>query len=672
MAEIDDVATWLVANSDKKDSPEYGEKLARLRELYTTKPATQAADPNTWSGIVASGKPDEQVRASIEELPPGERRNKAYTGWADAVVEKEGTGPGDYVRSFARGVPGFGGWADELNALTYQAGNALGLTDKTPEEVLAYNRARDRYFGRTNPVGDVSSQLAGGMATPYLRGAGVGRNAIYNTALGAIQGAGEGEGGPADRINPALTNAAVSGGASLLFGPTGAYFDRYHRGNVDPAIEAAANRLNVNAPYFVRARDPLAQAEGRRTAQTRIGSAPNVGFENMQTQYGNAAEGVVRRVTGAPSEVAPYVAGQTVQPAMERAATGAGQASGALAQQLNQAIPPGARMDPVATRQALQDIINQRAAVNPDTAERGLQDAMSLVTTPGGVSMEASNRFTTDVGKQLGVPNLSPRTAVTKDDLSRLYAAQQGTDRPAFVAAQTGDPALFGRITEQQRQLADLQRAIDAAVSGRSPEQLVNLVQQAASTSRGPTNISQLAMILQQMNPQEIQQLAGGVLGNIVNKAQVTGAAGPVTNPGAVAKGISSLTDAGRTGLFAPGTAMASDVDAMRVLGERIAAVDRFAGRGSAASLGERMAMPTMAGGSGLIGGLAHMLGMPSQVSWPAIAASVAALAAQGIKHATQPSFAQYGANPLLVESANRLGYSAGRAAGDYFTPQAK
>lgn len=682
MDEIQELTDWLVANADKKGTPEYGDRFSRMRELRTQETsggnAAPAAAPGNWATTVKK-YPEADIRRSIEEqYPPGARREKALQDWANAVVQGESTqggsgvgGAGDYIRSIARGVPG-GSWADELNAGTYGIANKLGLTDKTHDEVLAYQRARDKYFGRENPVADTSMQFAGGMAMPYLRGAGVPRNVAYNAVLGGIQGGGEGEG--TDRISNAGTNAALSGGAALLFGPTGAYFDRYHRGNVDPAIETAAGRLGVNTPYFVRANDPIAQAEGRRTAQTRIGSPANLGYEDMRAGYDTAGEGVVRRVTGTGPEQAPYAAGQTVQPAMQQVAAGAGQASGQLAEGVNRLVPPGARMDPTATRGAVQDIVTQRGEVNPESQFRGLDDALSAVTNPQGLSWEGSSRFTTDVGKRLGVPDLSPRTAISKDDWARIYAAHQGTDRPAFIEQVAGAPGRqqFEATTARQAELADLQRAIDDAVTGRSPEQLINLIHNAASTSKGPTNLNALDMILQGLNTGQREQAGGGVLANILNKAQVAGPAGQVTNPAGVAKAIDALTPAGRGGLFPPASPLGQDVDAMQVLGQRIAAVDRFANRGSAASLGERMAVPAL-GGSGLgLGAIAHALNMPPQISWPAVLAGVAALANQGIKHMTQPGFAQYGAHPAVVEGANRLGYTAGRAAGDYFTPTMK
>jgi hypothetical protein len=555
---------------------------------------------------------DDAIRAGIAQMPPGSRRDAAINEWQRARVYKEQQrGPPsagreliDQGRAAFRGVPFIGGFGDEItagvNALPEPVGRPGGY-----DEAIAYWRARDKQFGREHPVADTALGLAGGAAVPpVVRGLGMMGNVLYNTAGGAISGFGEGEGSPLTEAG--LKSRAGSGAAagvgtgvlSTLMGPASRYINRYSLGNVTPEVEAAINRLGVNAnnvPYFVRAADELTQAQGRRNAQVNVGTPLNRAYGDVRDEFGTAAGNIVARGAGAgvTPQAAPWQTGQTIDAALRRSAAGAQQSRGVLAEETNRLMPPGAQFDPAGQRAALDEVIRERASTNMPGPGRGLGDHMAFATAP--TSWEGSNAYTTRLGQAIGLPQ-TDASNVARSELQRLYAGHQGVDRPNFVEQILGPAgrARFEAAVAEQERLGNLQRGITAMLRANpTPEQLVSALLASGSTRGGPTNLNAFNMIMGSLSPSEQRQAAAGVLSVMINQGQVQAPrgvqAGTVTNPGAVANAINRLVPEARNRLFPQTEQFGGDVDALRLLGQRIGQVNQFQNVGSAATLGNSM-----------------------------------------------------------------------------------
>ena len=224
---------------------------AVLRQL--TQPAQKPVEDPAVFGQLEFGidftQPVEAVRGAISGLPE-DRRQKALDTWADVYVANEakqggvGQTASNVGRTLARGT--FAGpFLDELNAATSGAANYLtgGAVGAPYDEVLAYNRARDRYVDKSAPALSMAGKIAGGIAgggaamrggsavlgatvggpvatmAPAATALGrVGQGAAVGGAYGAASGFGEGEGGLENRVagagRGALVGAALGGALS--------------------------------------------------------------------------------------------------------------------------------------------------------------------------------------------------------------------------------------------------------------------------------------------------------------------------------------------------------------------------------------------------------------------------------------------------------------------------
>jgi len=547
------------------------------------------------------------------------------------------------VRSVARGVPG-GTFLDELTALTGSA---------PYEETLAYQRALDRAYAKAHPVANVAGNVAGGVAAApmtMLRGAGWLGNAGINTLIGATQGAGEREGDLADRAGGAGWGGAFAAGTSALLGPLAAYGQRWSR--TTPEVDQAASDLNVPLPFFARAESPVAQAQGRQFAQTNPGSRVASAWNAARQGTDQAGNRIVQDITGAPRELAPNVAGQAMQGGMEHAVENATDRIRGLARTNEGMMPPGYHGDPSGMRQQLQQIIDERVARQAINPHQGLANEMNFATAPRGVPWPGIAGKVTELGEELGRPNIVPRD-VSGGETARLYGALRG-DQGRMVEEQLGPAAraTFEQRIAQQRELADLRRAITGAIGSRQPEQLVNLAHDAATLTGGGTRLNQLQPITQNMNAAERAQLGAGVLAKIQNDAKGV--------PSGIAAKIAAIPQAARDMLWPPGSQIARDVGNLSTVADRVGAVDAMQHVGSAKTLGD--AMKSYGVPAALTAYLGHMAGYGPLT---AAAMGTGYLANKIAK----PYLLRQGLPPGLVNFANTLGTGASRTAGMVNTP---
>ena len=668
---LDQIGQWLLDNQDKAGTPDYVTMANAYRQ--SSQPAAPAP-PISGAETTPSGRiyvsparpdapqidfnqPDEQVRGQIAAIPDEQARTRALNAWGDAYVARENKDAGwgrtvdNVVRSVARGVPG-GTWLDELTA----------KTSSNPDETLAYQRARDRDFAARNPVGNFAGNAAGAIASApmtIVRGAGA-LPWLANTAIGAtvggVQGAGEGT-TPEGRTSDAAWGAGIGGALSGVLGAlTNAYTGRWSR--TTPEVDQAASNLNTELPFFARAENPKVQAMGRQMAQERPGSALDTSWQGAREGVDQAGSDVVRNITGTPRETAPWAVGQRVQAGMENAAEDATQQIDQIAQQIEALLPPGHRADPSALRATAQAVMDERAAAGHTNPGAGLDQTVNLTTAPGGATWRGLSRYTTELGQDIGRPDIVPRE-LPRADQSRLYRAVQGSDRPRIVEEVAGPAgrAAFEAGTAEQSELAQLRDTIANAIRNRQPEQLVGMAHNAATLTGGGTRINQLDMILQNLNAADRRQLGAGVLAKIQNDA------GGV--PSAVARRLNELPPETRNLLFPPGTQLAAQVSDLQTVAGRVGAVDRMAHVGSAKTIGQEMkragmgATPVAAGAAYL----ASLLGGGGLTQGIAAATPYAVAGGKMINdRLIRPYLAQHGLSPEMVNIINAGGFGVPRA----------
>jgi hypothetical protein len=655
---LDQVGQWILDNQDKKGTPDYVSMANAYRDLSTRQaaPAPPISSDNAPTRTTVRpdapqidfNRPIDQVRKDITAIQDPGLRKQAYDAWGDQYVANEqknagwGTIINNAVRSVARGVPG-GTFLDELTALTGSA---------PYEETLAYQRALDRAYAKQHPAANIAGNVAGGVAAApltMLRGAGWLGNAGINTLIGATQGAGEREGDLADRAGGAGWGGAFAAGTSALLGPLAAYGQRWSR--TTPEVDRAASDLNVPLPFFARAQDPVAQAQGRQFAQTNPGSRVAAAWNAAREGTDQAGGRIVQGITGAPRELAPNVAGTAMQGGMENAVENATQRIQGLARANEGMMPPGYRGDPSGMRQQLQQIIDERVARQAINPHQGLANEMNFATAPRGVPWPGVAGKVTELGEELGRPNIMPRD-VSGGETARLYGALRG-DQGRMVEEQLGPAAratFEGRVA-QQRELADLRRSITGAIGSRQPEQLVNLAHDAATLTGGGTRLNQLQLITQNMNPAERAQLGAGVLAKIQNDAKGVASG--------IAAKIAAIPQAARDVLWPPGSQIARDVGNLSTVAGRVGAVDAMQHVGSAKTLGNTIASNVPLAVAGY---LAHQVGH-------GIAAGAAYGGGLAANHFIKPYLMRQGLPQWLTNAVNAGGMGVSRTAGMINTP---
>lgn len=671
----DDVGRWLLSNQGKKGTPEWDTMVRAWDQLGTAQPAAPEPKPFDFNRDPAL------VRADIAKIPDEQMRTKMLDAFGDAYVANERAQPmgiggkllhavtgvtpqtfEDVGRSLVRGMP-FGTWADELNAKT-----AALTGQSSEEEALAYQRAKDRAFTKAHPVINAATQLAGGVASApatMIRGGSIGANLLgnagINTVLGGISGAGAAE-RPEDRASGALWGAGTAAALSALLSPLQAAGMRYSR--VSPEVQAAADRLAVDTPFFVRAQDPMVRAAGRQGAQMTPGSPLAQAWENAYRGTQEAGGSIVQRATGAGTAEAPRIAGNAVREGVTGARDVARADMRSLANVTNAVMPPGYRGNPSELRNALDTIVAGRTEAGLPPTPGFLANVQSHVDLPGGVPWRGSNVFNTELGRQAGLPE---GRKVSQEVFSDLYRSYQGADRPRFVEEAAGPIArsVFETTTAGQRGLGDLRRTLNEALRTRDPAAMTSMLADAATVRGGGPRLNTLEAVLAQLNPQQREQLAGGILATYMNRAQSGGnvsAARLASQLNDMAPSARVGTYGGTPGIFPNLTPTGHDVDALATLAQRIGQVAGEGHVGSAKTLGTGM-VPQGGLGTAATGAvLAPMLAAGLEPTTGAAVALAARGAGRGVGGAVRPHLYQHGVPPWLSDAINAVSAGVARA----------
>lgn len=213
-----------LASQDVQTPPPQQPQAASVGTFTAQDLAHMQAGTNAPVYAIDYAAPVPQVRAAIARLPEAMRED-ALRLWANHYVQAEhanSTGVDDRARALARGTL-LGSFLDEANAATQGALHSItgGAAGAPYDETLAYNRARDRRFDRSNPLESAALQITGGVASavpllaaPATVGQAVGRGVAYGTGAGALHGFGDGEGGFGNRVDNAVSGA----GYGAMFG----------------------------------------------------------------------------------------------------------------------------------------------------------------------------------------------------------------------------------------------------------------------------------------------------------------------------------------------------------------------------------------------------------------------------------------------------------------------
>lgn len=670
----DDVGHWLRNNQDKKGTPDWDTMTKAWDQFGTAQPAEPAPQRFDFNRDPAL------VRADIAAIPDEQMRSKMLDAFGDAYVANERAQPMgtvgklfhaftgvtpqtvvDVGRSLVRGMP-FGTWADELNAKTAEL-----LGQSSYDEALAYQRAKDRAFTQASPIVNAATQLTGGIASApatMLRGGSIATNLLgnagINTALGGVAGAGEAE-RPEDRASGAAWGAGSAAALSGAFAPLQAAGMRYSR--FTPEVQAAADQLAVKTPFFVRAEDPMVRAAGRQAAQGAPGSTLAQAWEDAYRGTQQAGGEIVQRATGAGTAEAPRIAGNAVREGVTSARDAARADMRQLAGVTNAVMPPGFRGDPSELRTALANITAGRTEAGLPPTPGFLGNVQSHVDMPGGVSWRGSNVFNTELGRQAGLPE---GRKVSQEVFSDLYRANQGETRPRFVEEAAGPIArqTFERMTEGQRGLGDLRRTLNEALGTRDPAALTSMLADAATVRGGGPRLNTLEAVLAQLDPQQREQLGGGVLATYMNRAQSGGnvsAARLASQLNDMAPSARGGAYGGTPGLFPNLTPVGRDVDALATLAQRVGQVAGEGHVGSAKTLGSSMVpqggLGTAAAGAVLAPALAGL-----EPTTGAATALAGRSIGKGVANLVTPLLYRHGLPPWLSDAINAVAAGTARA----------
>jgi len=630
MDDLTSVMDWLDANEAKKNTPEYQQYVNAFTRLSA---APQAAAPKapaaTW----------EQLQTETKDLPETDRV-KIVNDWANAqekTAAAEGGWSrfgGDVKRSIVRGLPG-GTWLDEAQSkissmLPASAAPLCAGAGDPYEKTKALEDARTRRYEKEHPYLSFGGNVAGAMSVP-VPGVGLAGRVATDTGIGALQGSGEGN-TLGERARNAIIGGGMSAGMSALLNKAGSWYNRWTQQT--PEVVEAGARQGVDLPFYATSSDPAVQAAGRQAAQSR----PKVSatWDALNRDVTGVGERAQSAVTGAPSPVAPNVAGRDVTGAMPTVIDSLNTRLGALADQSRGRLPEGARGDMPALRQALEDIAAGRVekGVLPNKVGAGLEQATNIATRPEGSTYQGMQGFARDVGESIGPRGLLPRK-VSPAEEAKLYGATRGDQRRLieetvkrtegpWSGVQAGEK--FAENLPKQQSIIELRKEL-AGLANKDPEQLISRAYQAASTKGSGTRLDDLALLVNALPPELQQKLGAGVLAHIQN----TGG-----TPQGVASRLASIPQQARDLLFRPGSTLAQNVNDLMTLTGRVADINASRHVGSAATIAPKMggmsamdllAALTTAGGAG-----AHAFGLPGATV--AIPAGVALAAAPRIKTA--------------------------------------
>lgn len=552
--------------------------------------------PDPLAGFSLAIDDPKAAKAAVEKLP-AESRQRARDMWADNIVARERAGGGvmqrvdDSVRRVVGAVPGIGTWSDEIAA---RANSLLGGADY--DMGVALERARTRAIDKTETtklatlpvVGDITTgglekavgTVGGAVALPFARvmqGGGIVPTAVNvganAAATGFVQGAGEAEGGVADRLTKGAGDATAAGGAGLLFG--GAIGKLTSAGTPQAVAERLAQNATARAAQQVGVDLPNVAAGLPNSAKMVVGAtikelpvagAPiNAAVDRAADQLEGAAARIADRYA---QNASPESAGSMARFAMQDwIRNGSARILEAQYNRVQGLVNPAATAPLPNTTAAANRLLMIDDAAASTVNGRAVNVVSEALTRPQGLSYAGMQQLRTNLGAMID-DGLLPDGGTIKPALRELYGALTeditgGLRQMGGQAAETAwrqanrQAALFEARREQLTKIVGL--------DGTAPAEKVldRLVAMAGSKSNA--DIRQLGRVRQVITDVNTWREIGAAAIHRLGRNHSN-----EFDPGIFVKGYGQLTGNGRNMLFGqavPGT-LRSDLDALHITAE--------------------------------------------------------------------------------------------------------
>lgn len=553
--------------------------------------------PDPLAGLDLAVEDPKAAKAVIEKLP-AESRQRARDMWADSIVARERAGGGamqrvdDSVRRIVGAVPGIGTWSDEIAA---RANSMLGGPDY--DMGVALERARTRAIDKTETttlatlpvVGDITTgglekavgTVGGALALPFARvmqGGGVVPTAVNVSAnaaaTGFVQGAGEADGGMADRLAKGTTDATAAGGAGLLLG--GAIGKLTRAGTPEAVAERLAQNSTARAAQQVGVDLPNVAAGVPNSSRMVVGAtikelpvagAPiNAAVDRAADQLEGAAARIADRyATHATPETAGSMARQAMQDWIRN---GSAQILEAQYNRVQSLVNPTATAALPNTMAAANRLMMIDDAAASTVNGRAVGVVAEALTRPQGLTYAGMQQLRTNLGAMID-DGLLPDGGTIKPALRELYGAL--TEDITGGLRQMGGQAAEVAWRRANRQAAVFEARRDQltkviGLDGTAPAEKVLERLIAMAGSKSNADLRQLGRVRQVITDPDTWSEIGAAAIHRLGRNHTN-----EFDPGIFVKGYGQLTSNGRNMLFGQvpmaGT-LRSDLDALHKTAE--------------------------------------------------------------------------------------------------------
>ncbi len=447
-----------------------------------------------------------------------------------------------------RGVPGLGGFLDEIGAAGDAAVNYVtgGKSGEDYDTALARRRQAIKEDDAAHPIRNTVEGIVGGAATAaglpavnLFRGAAAAPSmaragadaALTAAAYAAPTGFAEGEGGVSNRVANAVDYAKTAAPLGMVLG--GAAQRSINRAQGTPmfgSVARNAQNIGVEVPQFMEGGTPASAFAGKMGAIPFIGDDINAAVAATRNQTANAAQNIASNIRNNPAQSAQNVANNIRGGAVPDPA-GAGTAvrnaltnwadDGARAVQervyrpVDQAFGNSA-FDLNNTRNTVTQLAGEQyRAANPIHA-RAIAQVEEAVTRPQGMTFDGIRRLRTHVGRLID-DNLDTENRTARAGLQRVYGAltqdMENVVQQASIPEQRAWLRANGiaRLVAQRR--GDIAQVIGQN-NAKSPEAIVDKIVSLAGT-KGTADIARLDQVRRASGADAWRELAGAAINRL-------------------------------------------------------------------------------------------------------------------------------------------------------------
>lgn len=428
-----------------------------------------------------------------------------------------------------RGVPGLGGFLDEIGAAGDAAVNYVtgGKSGEDYDTSLERRRQAIKEDDAAHPIRNTAEGIVGGAAAAaglpavnLFRGAfampsmarAAGDAGLTAAAYALPTGFAEGEGGAANRVANALDYAKTAAPFGMFLG--GAAQRSINRAQGTPmfnSVTRSADNIGVQVPSFMEGGSPASAIAAKMGAIPFVGDDINAAVAATRNQTANAARNIADQVGGVGVE--PAGAGTAVRNALTNwADDGARAVQERVYRPVDQAFG-GSTFNLNNTRNTVMQLAGeQHRAANPIHA-RAIAQVEEAATRPQGMTFDGIRRLRTHVGRLID-DNLDPENRTARAGLQRVYGALTQDMEALIGQAGVPEQRAWMRANGVARQVAQ-RRADIAQVIGqnntKSPEAIVDKIVSLAGT-KGSADIARLEQVRRASGADAWRELAGAAI----------------------------------------------------------------------------------------------------------------------------------------------------------------